>query len=104
MGQLFFKKQFQEAIRAGRKQTTVRRWNRPMVRSGERAFSPGLGWLKIGNVEAVELEKLGDADALADGFQTIGAMLDVLASLYPNQASDGKRWFRVGFTLDKAAH
>jgi hypothetical protein len=70
-----------------------------MVRSGERAFSPGLGWLTIGAVEVVELEKLGDADAQADGFDTIAALREVLLEFYPNHAIDGKRWFRVGFAL-----
>jgi hypothetical protein len=101
MGQLFFKKHFQDAIRAGRKQTTIRRWDRPMVRSGERAFSPGLGWLSIGAVEVVELEKLGDADAQADGFETTAALRDVLFAFYPQHASDGKKWFRISFRLEQ---
>jgi len=99
MGQFFFKKHFQDAIRSGRKQTTIRRWDRPMFRTGERVFSPGLGWLTIGTVEVVELEKLGDADAQADGFETVAALRQVLLTFYPNHAIDGKRWFRIGFTL-----
>jgi hypothetical protein len=99
MGQLFFKKHFQDAIRAGRKQTTIRRWKRPMVAPGGRAFSPGLGWLEIGAVEVVELEKLSAADAQADGFETTTALREVLLAFYPNHAKDGKKWFRVGFKL-----
>ena len=96
MAQLFFKKHFQDAIRAGRKQTTIRRWKTPMLRPGERAFSPGLGWLNIDAVEAIELEHLGEADARADGFETMAALREVLITLYPDHASDGKSWFRVG--------
>jgi hypothetical protein len=103
MGQLFFKKHFQDAIRAGRKHTTIRRWDRPMVRVGERAFSPGLGWLNIEAVEVVELEKLCDSDAQADGFETMTALREVLLALYPNHASDGKQWFRVEFKLAEPA-
>jgi hypothetical protein len=99
MGQLFFKKHLQDAIRAGSKKTTIRRWNRPMVRAGERAFSPGLGWLAVVGVERVELDKLDNADALADGFDTIAALREILLAFYPDHAADGKQWFRVSFSL-----
>ena len=99
MSQLFFKKRYQEAIRSGHKHTTIRRWNRPMVRPGSRAYSPGLGWLAIESVDAIELEKLGEEDARADGFKTAGEMRQLLCALYPQHASDGKQWFRVRFRL-----
>src|SRR4051794_33167687 len=99
MGQLFFKKPLQDAIRDGRKRTTIRRWRagKPAVRAGQRVFSPGLGWLTIGRVEPVELEALADADARADGFDTAVDLREVLLTLYPQHAADGKRWFRVAF-------
>ena len=101
MGQLFFKKPMQAAIREGRKRTTIRRWkaNRPAVRAGQRVYSPGLGWLSIETVETVDLDSLGDDDARADGFETVIALRDVLAALYPDQTADGKRWFRVSFRV-----
>ena len=99
MGQLFFKKPFQDAIRAGLKRTTIRRWDRPRVTPGERAFSPGLGWLSIDAVEVVDLDALGDADARADGVETIAALREILLSFYPAHASDGKQWFRIRFNL-----
>ena len=102
MGQLFFKKRFQEAIRAGIKRTTIRRWNKPMARAGERAWSPGLGFLHIEAVEAVDLDKLSDADALTDGFETVAALKDALHQLFPDHASDAKQWFRVRFALPAA--
>jgi hypothetical protein len=88
----------QTAIREGRKSTTLRRWDRPRVRAGERAYSPGLGWLAVDAVEPADLAALTDADAAADGFPTRAALLDALAALYPDAATDGKRWFRVRFT------
>jgi len=103
MGQLFFKKPMQEAIRAGQKSTTLRRWGKPRVRAGEHAFSPGLGWLAIQAVEIIELENLTDADARADGFETMAALLDVLMTLYPDQSNDGKHWFRIVFSLTERA-
>jgi hypothetical protein len=108
MAQLFFKKPLQDAIREGRKRTTIRRWQagKPGVRSGQRVFAPGLGWLTIDGVEPVDLDGLDDADARADGFDTAAGLRDVLLSLYPRHAADGKRWFRVSFrvaTLKPAA-
>ena len=103
MAQLFFKKPLQVAIREGRKRTTIRRWpaGRPALRVGQRVYSPGLGWLAIDAVEAVDLTSLCDDDARADGFDTAAAMRQVLLSLYPSHADDGKHWFRVGFRVDR---
>lgn len=99
MAQLFFKKYLQQAIRLGQKRTTLRRWSKPLFRAGQEAYSPGLGWLCIEGVEAVELEQLGDQDARADGFDSFQAMHAVLVALYPDHATDGKQWFRVNFRL-----
>lgn len=99
MSQLFFKKPFQDAIRAGRKCTTIRRWDKPMVKVGQQAFSPGLGWLAIESVDAIELDGLSDSDATDDGFATVTELRQLLFSMYPKHASDGKRWFRVRFRL-----
>ena len=100
MGQLLFKKCFWDAIRAGTKRTTLRRWASPRVKRGERAFAPGLGWLRIGAVDAVELDALGESDARADGFASLAEMLAALAALYPDHGADGKRWFRVQFAWE----
>lgn len=100
MGQLLFKKCFWDAIRAGTKRTTLRRWNRARVKANHRAFAPGVGWLRVGNVEPVELQALGDADARADGFDSISEMMDALIALYPDHEKDGKRWFRVEFACE----
>jgi hypothetical protein len=102
MGQLFFKKPLQLAIREGRKRTTIRRWPaaRPGLRAGQRVFSPGLGWLVINAVDPVDLAALGDDDARADGFETSTRLRQALASLYPDHRADGKDWFRVRFSVD----
>ena len=99
MGQLFFKKPLQVAIREGRKRTTIRRWDRPRLRAGQEAFAPGVGWLAIEAVEPIELSTLREADAQADGFASMRELRRVLLELYPEHAKDGKRWFRVAFTL-----
>lgn len=102
MGQLFFKKALQVAIRDGRKRTTIRRWDRPRLRVGQEAFAPGLGWLAIERVDPIELDTLADADAHADGFDSLGDLRLLLLALYPDHASDGKRWFRIGFSMSRA--
>jgi hypothetical protein len=99
MGQLFFKKRWQDAIRAGTKRSTIRRWDRPPVKPGTTAYSPGLGWLAIEMVAPVNLDALSDDDARMDGFDNAIAMRDGLRLLYPDHASDGKGWFRVMFHL-----
>jgi hypothetical protein len=101
MSQLFFKKRYQDAIRAGCKSTTIRRWGRPMVRVGRRAFSPGLGWLSIEAVDPVAWDELDDADASADGFATAIEMKRLLLEIYPGHENDGKQWFRVRFRLNE---
>jgi hypothetical protein len=99
MSLLLFKKQFLDAIRAGEKRTTIRRWTRPRVRAGTRAFSPGLGWLAIDHVDEVSLRDLNDHDARADGFDCAAQMRRELAKLYPAANSEGKSWFLVRFTF-----
>ena len=101
MGQLFFKKPLQIAIVEGRKRTTIRRWQRPRVRAGQRAYAPGVGWLAIEWVEPIELGALRDEDAAADGFANLAELLRVLRELYPDLSSDGKQWFRVRLALDR---
>jgi hypothetical protein len=101
MGQLFFKKPLQDAIRDGRKRTTIRRWRegKPGVHVGQRVYSPRLGWLTIERVERVQLETLGDSDARADGFDDVAGLREVLMALYPGHRADGKGWYRVAFAV-----
>lgn len=99
MPQLYFKKPLQAAIREGRKCSTIRRWDRPRLRDGGRAFSPGVRWLEIESVDPVELDRVDDNDARADNFGTRGELLAVLRECYPETNRDGKQWFRVRFRL-----
>ena len=101
MGQLFFKKPLQDAIRDGRKRTTIRRWATPRVRAGQRAYAPGVGWLAIERVEPVDLNSLSDSDAVADGIENAHVLRAVLTGLYPDHETDGKAWFRVSFGVSE---
>jgi hypothetical protein len=53
--------------------------------------------LDIEAVEPVELDRLDENDARADGFQTRVELLAVLRECYPGTDGDGKQWFRVRF-------
>lgn len=101
MPQLFFKRDLQQAIREGRKVTTIRRWDRPLLAVGQQAFSPGLGWLLVEAVEVVELESLSDDHARADGFETKVLLVQALREFYPYCHQDQKQWFLIRFSLHR---
>lgn len=100
MGQILFKKRFAQAILSGEKTTTLRRWKSPRVRAGTRALAPRIGWLKILACDPIHLKDLTEADACADGFDSLKDLLKTLAQLYPDTRSDGRTWFRILFSLD----
>jgi len=97
MPQMLFKRRFIDAIRRGDKTTTLRRWKSSRVRGGARARVPGLGWLSILSCEKIDLKDLTEADAQADGFESLKELLKTLAQIYPNCAKDGRHWFRIVF-------
>ncbi len=103
MGLLLFKKVFFDPIRLGQKRLTIRRWNRPRVATGSRAFCPGLGYLNIESVEPASFEDLSDDDARSDGFESLGELKRALLLIYPDN-TDGKCWWRVRFNLDAKRH
>ena len=77
----------------------MRRWATPRLKAGQRAFAPGIGWLTIDAVDVVaDLDHLTDAEAVADGFDNVADMKAALRLIYPAQAGDGRKWFRVAFT------
>jgi hypothetical protein len=101
MSQLHFKKEFWPLIRSGRKRTTIRRWSAARVKANSRCYAPGLGWLLIDAVEPIALKQLTAADARADGFTSLKLLHHTLQEIYPDQATDGRSWFRVTFRPEK---
>lgn len=103
MGLLLFKKVFAEAILSGRKTTTLRRWERPRCRAGQRILAPGVGYLMVTAVEEVRLKDLSDQDAQQDGFPTTRELRATLKQLYGSLRTNvgGKRLYRVRFHVDK---
>ena len=51
---LLFKKKFLDAIRNGTKTQTIRVWKRSFLKTGQRSYIPGAGYINIELVEPVE--------------------------------------------------
>ncbi|MEN6451182.1 MAG: ASCH domain-containing protein [Thermoguttaceae bacterium] len=97
---LLFKKKFLPAIRAGEKTQTIRLWPFRRMRTGQRSYIPGAGYIQVTAVEEIELAGLTDADARPDGFETAEQLRAELNRLYPKELAAGYRAYRVVFALD----
>ncbi len=100
---LLFKKQFLTAIRQGSKTQTVRLWKHCRMKRGQRSYIPGVGYIYVQAVDAVQLADLTDTDALADGFPTADRLRQEIAALYPEALAAGCQAYRVRFRLCTAA-
>ncbi|MGA2230316.1 MAG: ASCH domain-containing protein [Tepidisphaeraceae bacterium] len=100
MPQLWFKKQFRQAILCGQKTATLRRWRKRRMTGGSRVHAPGIGWLILESVEPIEWDSLTRADARADGFASLKELAAAVRRIYPDMDDDGKSWFRLTFRLD----
>ena len=99
MAMLLFKKKFLEAIRQGEKTQTIRLWQRRMMRTGQRSYIPGAGYIEVTTVEPIELGGLTDADARPDGFSTAELLRQELSELYGQKLDQGWGLFRVVFRV-----
>ena len=61
---LLFKKKFMAAIRSGEKTQTIRLWNACRMKSGQRSYIPGAGYIRVLEVVPVDIDQLTDADAI----------------------------------------
>jgi hypothetical protein len=98
---LLFKKKFLPAIRSGAKTQTIRLWKWRMMRSGQRSYIPGAGYIRIDQVDEVRLEDLTDADAIPDGFATADALRAEINTIYGDKLAAGYKAFRVVFHLSE---
>jgi hypothetical protein len=96
---LLFKKKFLPAILSGEKTQTIRLWKYRRMRSGQRSYIPGAGYIRLTKVEEVRLEDLDDGDARPDGFETADQLRAEIARLYPGQSGDNHRAYRIVFHL-----
>lgn len=95
---LLFKKRFLPAIRAGTKTQTLRLWPYRRMRSGQRSYIPGAGYIHVELVEEIAFEQLTDDDAQLDGFETLAALRAELQNIYHAHPRDCKL-YRVRFRL-----
>jgi hypothetical protein len=100
---LLFKKKFLDAIRRGEKTQTIRLWDRRRMKSGQRSYIPGVGYIHVERVEPIEIAALTDADALPDGFASAELLRRELAELYARELAAGHRAYRVVFRVLPAA-
>ena len=96
---LLFKKKFLPAIRSREKTQTIRLWNVCRMKSGQRSYIPGAGYIRVISVGPVELELLSDDDARPDGFATAEALRTELTTLYADQLASGYQAYRICFEL-----
>ena len=99
---LLMKKIFFDAIRCGTKTTTLRYWRWAHVKAGTYQKVRGLGVLKIDEVHPIDPAELTDADAQADGFADLPALLAALDELYPPSQRNSRKLFKIDFTLVSA--
>ncbi len=92
---LLFKKKFLDAILSGEKTQTLRK--RVGVRTGQRSYVPGAGYIQIDGVEKVFLAELTDADAVPDGFPDLAALKTELQKLYGEHLPP--HFYRIRFHL-----
>jgi len=96
---LLFKKKFLDDIRSGRKTQTIRLWQHRRMKTGQRSYIPGVGYIRVTLVEKVELDDLTDADAVPDGFATADALRAEIDHLYADKIADGHQAYRIVFHL-----
>jgi len=95
---LLMKKRFFGDIRSGGKTTTLRFWRRRHVRPGGLHTVPGLGKVRIETVEAIDGNDLTEADAHADGFDSLDALMRTLDEIYPPDERAGRNLYRIRFS------
>ena len=96
---LLMKKQFFDAIRSGRKTTTLRYWRRRMVSPGSVHRIRGLGRVHVDAVALVDPADLSDADAHADGFDGLDQLTEALEALYSPADRQNRNLYRVSFAF-----
>jgi hypothetical protein len=99
---LLFKKKYLDAIRSGQKTQTIRLWQHCRMRSGQRSYIPGAGYIQVTAVEPVHLAELTDEDALLDGFTSSDALQTELAELYAAEFACGFQAYRIRFEVLRA--
>ena len=69
------------------------------MRAGQRSYIPGVGYIRIDEVETVGLDQLTDADAVPDGFATASELRAEIEAIYTDKLDAGYQAFRVVFHI-----
>lgn len=96
---LLFKKKFLPAIRQGEKTQTIRLWQHRRMRTGQRSYIPGVGYIDVLSVETVRIADLDDHDARLDGFATAAELQAELQAIYERDQTAGYQAYRVRFVV-----
>lgn len=96
---LLMKKKYFDAIRAGTKTTTLRYWQCCRIKAGSVHAVPGLGRVFVESVQVVNDTDLTDADAQADGFQSLRQLRRALAEIYSPLQRRQRKLYKVAFTF-----
>ncbi len=94
---LLFQRKFLNQIRSGEKTQTIRLWPFRRMRSGQRSYIPGVGYIRVTLVEEIRLDELTDSDAIPDGFPNADALREELNNIYGEKIAEGYLDFRVVF-------
>ncbi len=96
---LLMKKIFFDAIKQGRKTTTLRFWRYQRVKPGSIHTIVGLGRVKIVDVVCLSYDSLTERDAKDDGFATLAELKKALADMYPPEKQKERKLFKIHFAL-----
>jgi hypothetical protein len=96
---LLFKKKFLDAIRSGEKSQTIRLWQYRRMKIGQHSYIPGVGYIRVASVDAVQLAELTENDALRDGFASADLLRREIAELYPEKLAAGYQAYRIRFRV-----
>jgi len=67
------------------------------MRSGQRSYIPGIGYIRVTSVKPVDIDSLTDADAIPDGFPTAAALQHELNTNYGDKLAQGHKACRIVF-------
>ncbi|MGN6368192.1 MAG: ASCH domain-containing protein [Phycisphaerae bacterium] len=102
---LLLKRHLVDLVRRGKKRQTIRLWTKPLLRPGQISYTPGLGKMKITAVDLLpSLNALTEADARADGFDSLAALKNEIKKIYGpnisqilNTPRPARRIYRIQF-------
>ena len=69
------------------------------MKTGQRSYVPGVGYITVESVEPVELARLTDDDAVLDGFPTADLLREEIHTLYAVEDQEKLTPFRIRFAV-----